>query len=141
MSETNKGGTLRLDTGTHILMGIALGSIATLDPTVAQDPFLSPAVLIGSLAGSRAPDIDTILKLRNNAKYIRNHRGITHSIPAIWLWPLFITGVIVFFYPYVNGFHLWLWTFISVAVHVFVDIFNAYGTQALRPFTKKLIAL
>jgi inner membrane protein len=141
MNETSKGGLFRLDTGTHILMGVALGSIATLDPTVAQDPFLSHAVLIGTLAGSQAPDIDTILKLRNNAKYIRNHRGITHSIPAVWLWPLFITGIIVFFYPYVNVFHLWLWTFISVAVHVFVDIFNAYGTQALRPFTKKWIAL
>jgi inner membrane protein len=141
MNETSKGGLFRLDTGTHILMGVALGSIATLDPTVAQDPFLSHAVLIGTLAGSQAPDIDTILKLQNNAKYIRNHRGITHSIPAVWLWPLFITGIIVCFYSYVNVFHLWLWTFISVAVHVFVDIFNAYGTQALRPFTKKWIAL
>jgi inner membrane protein len=141
MNETNKGGKLRLDTGTHILMGVALGSIATLDPAVAHDPFLSHAVLIGTLAGSQAPDIDTILKLRNNAKYIRNHRGITHSIPAVWLWSVFITCVIFFFYPYVNVFHLWCWTFIAVAVHVFVDIFNAYGTQALRPFTKKWIAL
>lgn len=141
MDEANKGGLLQLDTGTHILMGVALGSIATLDPAVAHDPFLSHAVLIGTLAGSQAPDIDTVLKLRNNAKYIRNHRGITHSLPAVWLWPLFITGIIVFFYPNVNVFHLWLWTFISVAVHVFVDIFNAYGTQALRPFTKKWIAL
>ena len=26
-------------------------------------------------------------------------------------------------------------------LHVFVDIFNAYGTQALRPFSKKWVAL
>lgn len=136
MNETNKGGLLRLDTGTHILMGVALGSIATLDPAVAHDPFLSHAVLIGTLAGSQAPDIDTVLKLRNNAKYIRNHRGITHSIPAVSLWPLLITAIIAFLYPAVNLFHLWLWTFIAVVFHVFVDIFNAYGTQALRPFTK-----
>jgi inner membrane protein len=141
MNETNKGGLLRLDTGTHILMGVALGSIATLDPAVAHDPFLSHAVLIGTLAGSQAPDIDTVLKLRNNAKYIRNHRGITHSIPAVSLWPLLITAIIAFLYPAVNLFHLWLWTFIAVVFHVFVDIFNAYGTQALRPFTKKWIAL
>ena len=34
-----------------------------------------------------------------------------------------------------------LWLFIAVFLHVFVDIFNAYGTQALRPFTKKWVAL
>jgi inner membrane protein len=130
-----------LDTGTHIVMGIALGSIATLDPVVAQNPILAEAVLIGTLVGSQAPDLDTILKLKNNAKYIRNHRGITHSIPAMLLWPLFISGIIYYFYPEANLFHLWIWTFAAVILHVFVDIFNAYGTQALRPFTKKWIAL
>ena len=37
--------------------------------------------------------------------------------------------------------HVWLWTQIAVFLHVFVDIFNAYGTQALRPFSKKWVAL
>ena len=37
--------------------------------------------------------------------------------------------------------HLWLWTQLAVFLHVFVDIFNAYGTQALRPFSKKWVAL
>src|SRR5699024_519377 len=44
------------------------------------------------------------------------------------------------FVPQVNFLHLWLWTFFAVIVHVFVDIFNAYGTQALRPFSNKWIA-
>src|SRR5690606_12596728 len=71
----------------------------------------------------------------------RNHRGITHSIPAVLLWPLLITAAIYFFLPSANLFHLWLWTFIGVILHVFVDIFNAYGTQALRPFSYKWVAL
>jgi len=41
----------------------------------------------------------------------------------------------------VNVLHLWLWTFLAVALHVFVDIFNAYGTQAIRPFSRKWVAL
>ena len=51
--------------------------------------------MLATIAGSNIPDIDTVLKLRNNAKYIRNHRGITHSIPAVILlvipykWHLF----------------------------------------------------
>ncbi len=130
-----------LDTGTHLVMGIAIGSIATLDPVVASDPLLTQTVMFATLIGSQAPDFDTILKLKNNAQYIRNHRGITHSIPAVLLWPILITAILSFFVPGLNNFHLWLWSFVAVFFHVFVDIFNAYGTQALSPFKKKWIAL
>lgn len=40
-----------------------------------------------------------------------------------------------------NYLHLWLWVLFSVFLHVFVDIFNAYGTQALKPFVDKWIAV
>jgi inner membrane protein len=130
-----------MDTGTHFVMGIALGGIATLDPAIAQDPLTLQAAFVGTIIGSQAPDLDTVLKLRNNAQYIRNHRGITHSIPAVLLWPLMITGGISLFQPSVNLLHIWIWTFIAVILHVFVDIFNAYGTQALRPFSRKWLAL
>ncbi|RBN40199.1 hypothetical protein DMN50_16405, partial [Priestia megaterium] len=83
-----------MDTGTHIAMGIALGGLATLDPTVSANTATLDAVMIGVMAGSLAPDLDTVLKLRNNAQYIRNHRGITHSIPAVILWPLLIVLIL-----------------------------------------------
>jgi inner membrane protein len=130
-----------LDTATHVVMGLALGGLATLDPVVASSPETATSVMIATLIGSQAPDIDTVLKLRNNAVYIRNHRGITHSIPAVLLWPLAVTAVIYPIFPEANLLHLWLWTFLAVFLHVFVDIFNAYGTQALRPFSSKWVAL
>lgn len=130
-----------MDTGTHVVMGIALGGIATLDPVVANDPTLFNAVLIGTLVGSQTPDFDTVLKLKNNATYIRNHRGLTHSIPAVIFWGILISAIIYMFVPEISFLHLWLWTFLAVIVHVFVDIFNAYGTQALRPFSHKWVAL
>lgn len=130
-----------MDTGTHVVMGIALGGLATLDPVVANSHVTAISVLIGTIAGSQIPDIDTVLKLKNNAIYIRNHRGLTHSIPAVLLWPLVLLAVIYPFFQGANLFHLWAWTFAAVFIHVFVDIFNAYGTQALRPFTSKWIAL
>lgn len=129
-----------MDTGTHAVMGIALGGLATLDPVVQSNPALFSAVLIGTIAGSQAPDFDTILKLKNNAVYIRHHRGITHSIPAVLFWGITIAGLIFAFTPQVNFFHLWMWTFIAVILHVGVDVFNAYGTQAYRPFTKRWVA-
>ncbi|TQS70642.1 metal-dependent hydrolase [Ornithinibacillus gellani] len=129
-----------MDTGTHIAMGVAIAGLSTLDPAVHSDPALFNAVFVGVIAGSHAPDFDTILKLRNNATYIRHHRGLTHSIPAVILWGILIAGIIHLFVPQVNFLHLWAWTFLAVCVHVLVDIFNAYGTQAYRPFTNKWIA-
>ncbi len=130
-----------MDTGTHFVMGLALGGLATLDPVAANSTATMSAILLGTVIGSQAPDIDTVLKLKDNAVYIRNHRGITHSIPAVLLWPFAIIAVIYPFFPEANLVHLWLWTFLAVFLHVFVDIFNAYGTQALRPFSSKWIAL
>jgi len=89
-----------MDTGTHTVMGVALGGLATLDPAVQQDPVLFNAVFIGTMIGSQAPDLDTVLKLRNNAVYIRNHRGITHSIPAILLWGIGLSGGYTFLILY-----------------------------------------
>lgn len=129
-----------MDTGTHVVMGLALGGLATLDPAFSEGS-AATCVLISVMIGSQAPDIDTVLKLKNNAVYIRNHRGITHSVPAVLLWPVLISGFLYLFFPEVNFLHLWLWTFLAVFLHVFVDIFNAYGTQALRPFSSKWIAL
>ncbi|WP_409304399.1 metal-dependent hydrolase [Peribacillus sp. SCS-155] len=130
-----------MDTGTHFVMGIALGGLATLDPAIANSPLTAQAVMVGTIAGSQIPDIDTILKLRNNAVYIRNHRGLTHSLPFVLAWPVLITGVLSLIFPYTNVLHLWLWTFLAVFLHVFVDIFNAYGTQAIRPISNKWVAL
>ncbi|ANU23964.1 metal-dependent hydrolase [Planococcus donghaensis] len=130
-----------MDTGTHIVMGISLGGLAMADPAVVSNPATMTAVVSGVIIGSLAPDIDTVLKLRDNAVYIRHHRGATHSVPAVLMWPLLIAGGLYFFFPEANLLHLWLWSFLAVFLHVFVDIFNSYGTQALRPFSDRWIAL
>lgn len=130
-----------MDTGTHIAMGVALGGLALIDPVIASEPLTHKAVISGVLVGSLIPDVDTVLKFRNNAVYIRNHRGITHSMPAVALWPILLSGILYWIYPDANLLHLWLWTFLAVFLHVFVDIFNSYGTQALRPFSHKWVAL
>lgn len=130
-----------MDTGTHIVMGVALGGLALADPVVANHSATMNAVVTGVIVGSLIPDVDTVLKLRNNAVYIRNHRGITHSVPAVLLWPLAITILISLVLPAADFMHLWAWSFLAVFLHVFVDIFNSYGTQALRPFSKKWVAI
>ena len=130
-----------MDTGTHIVMGVAISGLALSDPVVSADTITMTAAFTGIIAGSLIPDLDTVLKLRNNAVYIRHHRGITHSIPAVLLWPLILTVLLMLLMPGANFLHVWAWTFLAVFLHVFVDIFNAYGTQALRPFSHKWVAL
>ncbi|MED4130363.1 MULTISPECIES: metal-dependent hydrolase [Shouchella] len=130
-----------MDTSTHIVMGVGLAGLATLDPNVSASPYMATAVLATTLVASNAPDFDTILKLRNNAVYIRHHRGITHSLPALFLWPFIVSGGLMLFFQDAYWPTLLLWAAISVFLHVFVDIFNAYGTQALRPISNRWIAL
>lgn len=130
-----------MDTGTHIAMGVALSGLALIDPVVASQPTTYYAVVTGVMVGSLIPDVDTVLKLKNNAVYIQNHRGITHSIPAVLLWPILITVILSFIFSSANLTHVLLWSLLAVFLHVFVDLFNSYGTQALRPFSKKWVAL
>jgi len=131
-----------MDTATHFVIGVSLAGLATIDPVINQDPSLIQPILIGTIVGSQAPDFDSITRMfGGTSSYVRNHRGITHSIPFILLWPTIISFVISLIYPNMPLFHLWLWTFIAVFFHVFLDIFNAYGTQALLPFSSKWLAL
>jgi len=124
-----------------LVMLLLLGGLAMSDPTVSAEAITAGAVITGVIIGSLIPDVDTVLKLRNNAVYIRHHRGITHSVPAVILWPLIITLFLSFLFPGSDFLHVWAWTFLAVFLHVFVDIFNSYGTQALRPFSKKWVAI
>lgn len=132
-----------MDTATHLVMGIGLAGLAFVDPVVAADTTLAGAVMLAAVVGSQAPDADTVLRFKNNAVYIRNHRGITHSLPFLIIWPALITGVLAPLFGLTELYqwgHLALWSFIAVALHVFVDLFNTYGTQAARPFSEKWIA-
>jgi inner membrane protein len=129
-----------MDSGTHLVIGLGLAGLAYIDPVVASDTTLSTAVLIGTVLGSQAPDADGLLRFKGNAAYIKNHRGLSHSLPALLLWTLFITFLISFVFHGIAWPHLVMWTFIAVAFHVFTDLFNTYGTQAARPISEKWIA-
>jgi inner membrane protein len=119
---------------------LGLAGLAYVDPVVAADSVTATAVLITTVIGSQIPDSDGLLRFRGNASYIRNHRGKSHSLPAIAIWTALITLVVSFVFRGASISHIALWAFIAVAFHVFTDLFNAYGTQAFRPFTEKWIS-
>lgn len=134
-----KGGMF-LDSGTHLVMGFGLFALAHLDPALTNQPDTAQAVALGAIIGSQAPDSDTLYRLFNNPAYIRNHRGFSHSLPMLIVWPTLITVVSYLIWPQANILHVFLWTLIAVLLHVFIDLFNTYGTQAFRPLSKRWIA-
>ncbi|WP_028391257.1 metal-dependent hydrolase [Bacillus cihuensis] len=129
-----------MDTTTHIIIGLGLGALSQIDPIVAESTTLSYATLLGTLIGSNAPDFDYVYKFKGNSSYYRHHRGLSHSLLALPLWGLAVSGTIYSFLPDISYLHLFIWTFLSVTLHVFLDLFNVYGTQVIRPFSTKWIS-
>jgi inner membrane protein len=128
-----------LDSGTHLVIGLGLAGLAYIDPVVASDATISTAVMIGTVLGSQAPDADGLMRFKGNAAYIKNHRGLSHSLPALVIWTLFITLLLSLVFHNLPILHVGMWVFIAVAFHVFTDLFNTYGTQAARPISEKWI--
>ncbi len=131
-----------MDTGSHLLFGVTLAGLAQLDPVVSQSPALQHALLIGVVLGSNAPDFDGLMRLKGYSWYLRHHRGITHSLPALLIWPALLSPLMALSFGVWNHFPLlFLWMFISVAFHVFLDMLNSYGVQCARPVTKDWVHL
>lgn len=129
-----------MDTFSHVMIGLGLGALAQIDPAIANHPDLSNAIIAGTIIGSNAPDFDFIFRFRGKGSYFRNHRGMSHSLPAIPIWSIVVSSIIYPFFQSSSFPHLYLWTLIAVLVHVFLDLFNVHGTQVLLPFSRKWIA-
>ncbi|HEY8528271.1 MAG TPA: metal-dependent hydrolase [Paenibacillaceae bacterium] len=129
-----------MDTGTHLLFGLGLGGLALIDPYLAEHPSGQWAVMIGTVLGSQAPDADIVLKLKSYPVYLRHHRGISHSVPFLFVWTGLITAVVAALFPEVPWQRTAPWILLATAVHVATDLFNPYGTQGFWPFSRKWIA-
>ncbi|UOF89049.1 metal-dependent hydrolase [Fodinisporobacter ferrooxydans] len=129
-----------MDTASHVLFGCTIAGLAYVDPQVSHNPILAQAVLFSTVIGSNLPDVDSLVRLKGYSSYIRHHRGITHSIPALLICPLLVTWLASMIYHLTEFWYvLYGWTFLSVVFHVFLDMLNTYGVQCYYPFTKKWI--
>jgi inner membrane protein len=130
----------RLDTFSHIIIGVGIGALAQIDPTVTESNALSQAVILSAVIGSNAPDFDFIYLLKGKGSYFRNHRSWSHSLPALPLLGIAVSCLIYPLFPGSSFLHLFLWTLLAVILHVVFDLFNVHGTQILLPFSRKWIA-
>jgi len=130
-----------MDSSTHLLAGLGLAGLSMADPAIAADTGLMGAVMIGTVVGMQAPDLDMALRLKGNAFYIRHHRGISHSWVAVPVWAAGIVLLLQALYGFrLPWLHLGGWVLLAVSLHIVSDLFNSYGAMAAWPFSKRYIA-
>lgn len=123
-----------MDPFTHALVGIGLTYL-----TGEKFSFANP-VHIGTVLGALAPDLDIVLQFFGDLPYLKHHRGVSHSLPAIILESAVIALILWSFLP-VNLSLVFLWSFLGAVSHIIMDIFNSYGAKPLWPFSNKQFTL
>ncbi|MBS4220708.1 metal-dependent hydrolase [Bacillus sp. FJAT-49711] len=121
-----------MDTITHTLFGLAL--YGTVDKK-NMDKKYKGAYLLTAVGASQIPDIDVISQWWDNAGlYQMWHRGITHSLflTPVWALLFFILCLLLF---KIKDIKLFMLAWLAVFIHDTSDLFNAWGTGYLEPFS------
>jgi inner membrane protein len=110
-----------MDPVTHTLSGFVLGKTITKNKTF----------LIIIIISSLIPDIDIVLRLHSKELFLMYHRGITHGVLALALFPLIPAFIFMKRYGFLKIYAL---SSLGYAVHLLLDLTNQYGTKILSPF-------
>lgn len=128
-----------MDPVTHTLVGVTQGVM--LSKNKKEPISKGNAVLLASVLGNIAPDIDFVIRIiYGELTYLRYHRVFTHSIPGAVIISIGIMLILGYFFPKENRSKLFIVSFIGTSFHVFFDVLTSYGTQALWPLDKTRMA-
>ncbi len=125
-----------MDTITHTLFGLTLyGAVNKTGMTRKE----KQALLFTTVAGSQIPDIDVISSWWDTAgRYQMWHRGLTHSVFLVPVW----AAVLAVLGRWIWKTRGWFWLLIgalAVFIHDTSDLFNAWGTGYLEPFSAERV--
>ncbi len=126
-----------MDSLTHIAVGACIGEL------VASKKLGKKAMLLGAL-GQSIPDIDFVTGYwMSTAADLLAHRGFTHSIlfAILTTFGLSLASIRLF---RSGGLDVKQWLFfwgIQLFMHLFLDIFNVYGTGLFEPFSHYRLSL
>lgn len=124
-----------MDPITHGIVGLAIAAFTGEAVSIAS-PYA-----IGSMLGAVIPDADIVMQIKGDYSYLKNHRGMSHSIPFIFLYGAAITAALSLFYPEASLAKLFMYAVMGCVSHLLLDITNSYGAQVLWPFYNKKITL
>ncbi|KON89346.1 hydrolase [Sporosarcina globispora] len=125
-----------MDTITHTLFGLSLYSAVDKQDMDKND---RRAYLLTAVGASQIPDIDVISRFWDTeGLYQMWHRGITHSVflTPVWALLFFLLSFLLF---KVKDKKLFLLGWLAVFIHNTSDLFNAWGTGYLEPFSNMRI--
>lgn len=125
-----------MDTITHTLFGLSLyGAFKNEQETKRYNR----ALLVSTIGASQIPDIDIISQLWDTeGLYQMWHRGITHSVFLTPLWALTFFFLMWIFFR-IKDKRLFYISWLAVFIYDTSDLFNAWGTGYLEPFSKTRI--
>lgn len=124
-----------MDPVTHAAIGLAVSKIT------GNSLVMSDAATIGIVIGSVFPDVDILLQKWGDYVYLKNHRGVTHSIPGLLASSLLIASVICLGISGTSFMSTFLWTLLGCFSHVIFDLFNSYGAKLLWPLTERKFSI
>lgn len=118
-----------LDSLTHLVMGHAMGTLAS-----GATPAIQLGAYWGALVGNSLPDVDVPVGYLFGRGWAF-HRKFTHTIPGLLGLSGLAAGLITAAIPGSSlGVNL-LWTLAGAVVHLFLDCLNMFGVRPLRPFS------
>lgn len=120
-----------MDPITHMVVGVALATLSD-SPVTLTNP-----IYVGAALGSLAPDIDILYRVKGEIEYLRQHRGVSHSLLGITGLASLITLMLVFLHPESSILTLFISTLLGTISHIALDYLNPHGIQALWPLNRK----
>ncbi|MBI5234117.1 MAG: metal-dependent hydrolase [Deltaproteobacteria bacterium] len=109
-----------MDPITHAVSGMVIQQLG----------FRRKAALFVLVFSSMAPDLDYITRFWGTDVFLDYHRGITHGILALALFPLLMGAV---FRTKGGFFYYYALSFLAYGVHLLLDLTTPYGTMILSP--------
>ncbi len=124
-----------MDPVSHALIGANIAGLAGHTVSLSDPGFLGPVL------ASMVPDLDIVFHFKGDVAYIKSHRGLSHSVPALIIWSAAITMLLYFLLPGTMSFtNLFLITAAGALSHSFFDMLNSYGVRMLWPLVKEKIS-
>jgi len=124
-----------MDNLTHAITGVGIGYIVQ---ELSGGP--QPGLIACALLASQFPDLDVIIGARSKIAYLKHHRGFSHSVLLSPFYAALIALLVKVFVPQTGFWHLFLVSFLSLGLHLFLDLLNAYGTKLLWPLSNQRFA-
>lgn len=125
-----------MDTITHTLFGLTLYAAVNKAGYSRNE---KRALFVTAVGGSQIPDIDVISAWWDTTgRYQMWHRGLTHSIFLVPVWAALLALLNKLFFK-TGSWRLFGLGLLAVWIHDTSDLFNAWGTGYLEPFSSKRI--